>query len=139
MVGLDGEKMSKSQGNLVLVSKLRAGGTAPDAIRLAILANHYRSDWSWTQELLEDAEHRLERWRRAVESAPAGSARPLLKELRAALSSDLDAPRAVAAVDAWASQALAAGAAAAEDGAAISDRDAVLVTDSLEALLGIEL
>ncbi|HSO92356.1 MAG TPA: cysteine--1-D-myo-inosityl 2-amino-2-deoxy-alpha-D-glucopyranoside ligase, partial [Arthrobacter sp.] len=49
MVGLDGEKMSKSKGNLVLVSKLRAAGEEPAAIRLAILAHHYRSDWSWTE------------------------------------------------------------------------------------------
>ncbi|MEO8283523.1 MAG: cysteine--1-D-myo-inosityl 2-amino-2-deoxy-alpha-D-glucopyranoside ligase, partial [Pseudarthrobacter sp.] len=41
MVGLDGEKMSKSKGNLVLVSKLRADGDEPAAIRLAILAHHY--------------------------------------------------------------------------------------------------
>ena len=43
MVGLDGEKMSKSKGNLVLVSRLRADGEEPAAIRLAILAHHYRS------------------------------------------------------------------------------------------------
>ncbi|AIY00277.1 cysteinyl-tRNA synthetase [Arthrobacter sp. PAMC 25486] len=132
MVGLDGEKMSKSLGNLVLVSKLRAGGTDPAAIRLAILANHYRSDWSWTLELLGDAEYRLERWRKAIHLAPEGSGKPLLKELRAALSADLDAPRALAAVDAWSSQALSAGTAS-------SEQDSDLVSDSIEALLGIEL
>jgi L-cysteine:1D-myo-inositol 2-amino-2-deoxy-alpha-D-glucopyranoside ligase len=56
MVGLDGEKMSKSKGNLVLVSKLRAAGEDPAAIRLAILAHHYRSDWSWTAEGFERCE-----------------------------------------------------------------------------------
>lgn len=148
MVGLDGEKMSKSLGNLVLVSVLRAEGTDPAAIRLAILAHHYRVDWFWTQELLDDAEYRLERWRKAVQTAPDGSAKPLLAEMRAALSQDLDAPRALAAVDAWAAASIAAANASARaaDGsqpvggvAAASERDADLVSDSLEALLGIKL
>ncbi|MBP2414623.1 L-cysteine:1D-myo-inositol 2-amino-2-deoxy-alpha-D-glucopyranoside ligase [Arthrobacter stackebrandtii] len=140
MVGLDGEKMSKSLGNLVLVSKLRADGIDPAAIRLAILANHYRSDWFWTQELLDDAELRLARWRDALHAAPEGSGKPLLSELRAALSSDLDAPRALAAVDAWAAQALQAEAAVAGDaGNGASEQDADMVSDSVEALLGIEL
>ncbi|MDJ0315738.1 cysteine--1-D-myo-inosityl 2-amino-2-deoxy-alpha-D-glucopyranoside ligase [Arthrobacter antibioticus] len=134
MVGLDGEKMSKSLGNLVLVSVLRREGVEPAAIRLAILAHHYRVDWFWTQELLENAQYRLERWRKAVQLAPEGSAKPLLAELRAALSQDLDAPRALAAVDAWAATAGAAGA-----NPVVSERDADLVSDTLEALLGIQL
>ena len=40
MVRLDGEKMSKSRGNLVFVSRLRNAGVEPAAIRLAILAHH---------------------------------------------------------------------------------------------------
>ena len=48
LVGLDGEKMSKSRGNLVLVSQLREQGRDPMAVRLALLAHHYREDWSWT-------------------------------------------------------------------------------------------
>lgn len=138
MVGLDGEKMSKSLGNLVLVSKLRAAGTDPAAIRLAILAHHYRTDWFWTQDLLADSEYRLERWRKAVSIAPEGTAKPLLAELRAALSQDLDAPRALAAVDAWASNALALNAQATTINGG-SEQDADLVSDSLEALLGIHL
>src|SRR5215471_16928994 len=48
MIGLDGEKMSKSRGNLVLISRLRGDGVDPMAIRLALLAGHYRSDRQWT-------------------------------------------------------------------------------------------
>src|SRR5690606_28686092 len=59
MVALDGEKMSKSLGNLVFVSKLRESGTDPMAVRLAVLAQHYRADWEWTDELLRAAETRL--------------------------------------------------------------------------------
>jgi len=66
MVRLDGEKMSKSLGNLVFVSKLRADGVPPAAIRLAILAHHYRSDWDWTGEVLQTAMARFERWREAL-------------------------------------------------------------------------
>jgi L-cysteine:1D-myo-inositol 2-amino-2-deoxy-alpha-D-glucopyranoside ligase len=131
MVGLDGEKMSKSKGNLVLVSKLRAAGEEPAAIRLAILAHHYRSDWSWTDEGFAEAKDRLRRWRAAADHAPAGSAAPLIEGLRAALSNDLDAPRALAAVDAWAAAAPAPGAAT---GSAV---DAARVADAVDALLGV--
>src|SRR3712207_2831794 len=66
MIGLDGEKMSKSRGNLVFVSKLRGEGVDPMAIRLALLAGHYRTDRAWTPDLLAGAEQRLDTWRRAV-------------------------------------------------------------------------
>jgi L-cysteine:1D-myo-inositol 2-amino-2-deoxy-alpha-D-glucopyranoside ligase len=66
MVRLAGEKMSKSLGNLVFVSALLSAGTDPMAIRLAILAHHYRRDWDWTDEGLAAAEARLSRWRAAV-------------------------------------------------------------------------
>src|ERR671912_2500255 len=75
MVGLDGEKMSKSQGNLVLVSQLRESGTEPAALRLALLAAHYRSDRDWQQSDLDAAVARLARWRAAVAPpARAGAA-----------------------------------------------------------------
>ncbi|MEV0041111.1 cysteine--1-D-myo-inosityl 2-amino-2-deoxy-alpha-D-glucopyranoside ligase, partial [Streptomyces sp. NPDC050804] len=71
MVGLNGEKMSKSKGNLVFVSTLRHEGVDPAAIRLALLAHHYRSDWEWTDAVLQEAVERLGRWRAAV-SRPDG-------------------------------------------------------------------
>lgn len=130
MVGLDGEKMSKSKGNLVLVSKLRAAGEDPAAIRLAILAHHYRSDWSWTDEGFEAAKATIATWRRALGHAPEGSAGPLVAEMRAALSTDLDAPAAVASVTRWAEQANA-------DGGPASPSDQALVKNAVDALLGI--
>ena len=102
MVGLDGEKMSKSKGNLVFVSSLRAAGVDPMAIRLALLEHHYRDDWDWTDELLVSAQSRLTRWREAVRLAAGLNADNVLAEVRAALAHDLDAPAALAAVDAWA-------------------------------------
>ncbi|MDT0168680.1 cysteine--1-D-myo-inosityl 2-amino-2-deoxy-alpha-D-glucopyranoside ligase [Pseudarthrobacter sp. BRE9] len=132
MVGLDGEKMSKSKGNLVLVSKLRAAGEDPAAIRLAILAHHYRSDWSWTDEGFAAAKADLAAWRKALDHAPEGSGRALLADMREALAADLNAPAAVAAVSRWARSAN-------DGGAAASPADRALVKDAVDALLGIRL
>ena len=102
MVGYEGEKMSKSRGNLVLVSRLRAGGTDPAAIRLALLAHSYSSDWEWTASQLTAAEERLARWRGAVSRPDGPPADEVLARVRARLADDLDAPGALAAVDEWA-------------------------------------
>lgn len=132
MVGLDGEKMSKSKGNLVLVSRLRAAGEDPAAIRLAILAHHYRSDWSWTAEGFAAAKADLAAWRKALDHAPEGSGAALLADMREALAADLNAPAAVAAVSRWARTAN-------DGGAAASAADRTLVQDAVDALLGIRL
>jgi L-cysteine:1D-myo-inositol 2-amino-2-deoxy-alpha-D-glucopyranoside ligase len=102
MIGLDGEKMSKSLGNLVFVSRLVADGTDPGALRLALLSQHYRTDRPWTAEALISADERLASWRRATARSSGPSAAAVLAEVRAALYEDLDSPRALAAVDAWA-------------------------------------
>jgi L-cysteine:1D-myo-inositol 2-amino-2-deoxy-alpha-D-glucopyranoside ligase len=73
MVRLDGEKMSKSLGNLVFVSRLVADGVDPMAIRLAIMSHHYRGDWDWTAAGLTAAQHRLAHWRAAVRRAGAAA------------------------------------------------------------------
>jgi L-cysteine:1D-myo-inositol 2-amino-2-deoxy-alpha-D-glucopyranoside ligase len=147
MVRLGGEKMSKSLGNLVFVSRLREAGTDPMAIRLAVLAHHYRADWDWTDAGLAAAEARLARWRAAVavaagaapaEGAAGGAGAPgagpgdgaaVLAGIRERLADDLDAPGALAVVDAWADAAQAGAAAA----------DGRLVRDAVDALLGIAL
>src|SRR5215813_13438905 len=72
MIRLDGEKMSKSRGNLVFVSKLLAAGADPMTIRLAIMSHHYRSDWDWTADLLPAASKRLATWRAAVATPGTG-------------------------------------------------------------------
>jgi L-cysteine:1D-myo-inositol 2-amino-2-deoxy-alpha-D-glucopyranoside ligase len=74
MVRLDGEKMSKSLGNLVFVSRLVADGVDPMAIRLAIVSHHYRGDWDWTAAGLAAAQDRLARWRAAVRRAGSAAA-----------------------------------------------------------------
>jgi L-cysteine:1D-myo-inositol 2-amino-2-deoxy-alpha-D-glucopyranoside ligase len=95
------------------------------ATRLAILAHHYRSDWEWTDADLAGAERRLGDWRAAVDGASQEQAVALADEVRAALADDLDAPRALAAVDAWA---------AGERGDGSGAR---LVRDLVDARLGI--
>ena len=135
MIGLDGEKMSKSRGNLVFVSRLRGDGVDPMAIRLALLSGHYRSDRAWTPELLRTAEERLATWRRAV-ALPAGApALPVLAAVRERLADDLDSPGAIAAVDAWAAATLEDG-----DGhPALEEGAPALVRDLVDALLGVQL
>ena len=131
MVGLDGEKMSKSLGNLVLVSRLRAEGVEPDAIRLVLLGHHYRTDWFWTADQLRSAEARLARWRGALAGTSENAALSLLAGLREALADDLNAPAALAAADAWAEAATASGSG--------EPAGAELAADALAALLGIRL
>ncbi|QUQ62794.1 cysteine--1-D-myo-inosityl 2-amino-2-deoxy-alpha-D-glucopyranoside ligase [Kutzneria sp. CA-103260] len=131
MIGLDGEKMSKSRGNLVFVSRLRADEVDPGAIRLALFAGHYRTDRPWSDQLLTTAQDRLARWRSAVALDSAPSAEDTVARLRDHLSDDLDTPKALAAIDAWAEQALTHGG---------SDAEAPdLIRTAVDALLGIEL
>jgi L-cysteine:1D-myo-inositol 2-amino-2-deoxy-alpha-D-glucopyranoside ligase len=131
MIGLDGEKMSKSRGNLVFVSKLRSEQVDPNAIRLALLAGHYRRDRPWTADLLLQAQGRLSRWREAVTLDAAPPADELVLRLRTHLADDLDTPAALAAVDSWAAGALEGRGA---------DRGAPqLARVALDALLGVGL
>ena len=105
MVALNGQKMSKSLGNLVFVSKLIEQGTDPMAIRLAILAHHYRSDWEWFDRDLLVAQTRLDLWRGAFAGGLAMAS--VSDDVVAALSNDLDTPTALSLIDTWAQQSLA--------------------------------
>jgi L-cysteine:1D-myo-inositol 2-amino-2-deoxy-alpha-D-glucopyranoside ligase len=133
MIGLDGEKMSKSRGNLVFVSKLRGARVDPMAIRLALLDGHYRTDREWTGGRLPAAEQRLANWRRAVQ-APAGpDGQAVLDRVRERLADDLDTPAAIAAIDRWARTTV-------ERSSDSDDPTAPrLVADIADALLGIQL
>jgi L-cysteine:1D-myo-inositol 2-amino-2-deoxy-alpha-D-glucopyranoside ligase len=96
MVRKDGEKMSKSLGNLVFVDALRRDWD-PRAIRLAIIEHHYRTSWEWDDSLMPRNAARVESWSRSAGSG--GGADEVLEEVRAALDDDLDTPRAIAALD----------------------------------------
>jgi L-cysteine:1D-myo-inositol 2-amino-2-deoxy-alpha-D-glucopyranoside ligase len=130
MVALDGEKMSKSRGNLVFVSRMRAEHD-PMAIRLALLAHHYRADWEWTGDQLTAATGRLDRWRAAVAlpGGPDGAA--VLRLVRERMADDLDAPGALAVIDDWAGRAVA--------GDHTDPGAPALVRATADALLGVAL
>jgi L-cysteine:1D-myo-inositol 2-amino-2-deoxy-alpha-D-glucopyranoside ligase len=127
MIGYDGEKMSKSLGNLVFVSKVLAAGTDPGALRLALLARHYRTDSEWNDAQLAAAEMRLATWRAGTARAAGPDGLRLLAAVRGALCEDLRTPDAVALVDDWA-------ATTGDDPSAPA-----LVRDLVDALLGVVL
>ena len=104
MVALDGEKMSKSLGNLVFISKLRDSGTDPMAIRLTLLEHHYRSDWEWFADELAHATTKLESWRKAF--SQGNGAKNVVQQIASALQRDLDTPAAIAIIDDWVAQTL---------------------------------
>ena len=131
LLGYEGEKMSKSLGNLVLVSQLRADGADPAAIRLALLAHHYRSEWFWTEAELPAAGGRLARWRQAAAQSQGPDAAGVVRQVRQALADDLGTPGALAAIDGWTEAAL---------GGVGDDSDAPATVRALaDALLGIPL
>jgi len=129
MVGWQGHKMSKSRGNLVFVSQLRHSGVDPMAIRLALLAHHYRSDWAWTPHGLEGAKDRLSIWRQAANSDRAPDFEPFLERMRQHLSNDLRTPEVLDVVDTWAL------AATNREGESTTSMN--LMRDSVQALLGV--
>jgi L-cysteine:1D-myo-inositol 2-amino-2-deoxy-alpha-D-glucopyranoside ligase len=109
MIGWAGHKMSKSRGNLVLVSQLRADGVDPAVIRLGLLAGHYRSDRFWSDDVLAEAGARLQRWRAAMTMPTGPDAADVIARLRRYLADDLDTPMALAAVDGWVTDSLEYG------------------------------
>jgi len=145
LLAYEGEKMSKSRGNLVLVSRLRAEGVEAMTIRLALLAHRYSDSWEFHHAELADAARRLATWRDAVGAAVGRDDRDaveLVEEVRTALADDLDAPRALAAVDAWAAGVLhrdGAGGRDADDAVADAPGGGALVRDAVDALLGVAL
>jgi L-cysteine:1D-myo-inositol 2-amino-2-deoxy-alpha-D-glucopyranoside ligase len=102
MVGYEGEKMSKSRGNLVFVSRLRHDGIDPMAIRIALLAHEPGSDWEWYDDEIGLAQSRLARWREAFARPSGAPAQPTVDRLRDELVDGLRTPEALHLVDQWA-------------------------------------
>ena len=127
MVGLDGEKMSKSRGNLVFVSRLRAAGVDPGALRLALLSAHYRVDREWTDAALEQGRRRLAAWRTGCLRGRGPDGKALVAEVRRALAEDLDTPSALKLVDRWC------------EAEGTDDQAPAAVRDVVDALLGVRL
>ena len=96
---------------------------------LALLSQHYRTEWSWTDGLLERAQERLATWREALSVNTGPSADDTLEAIRERVASDLDTPGALVAVDRWAGECLTRGG---DDAAAPG-----VVARALDAILGI--
>jgi L-cysteine:1D-myo-inositol 2-amino-2-deoxy-alpha-D-glucopyranoside ligase len=97
MLSYQGEKMSKSLRNLVLIRDLLKRYDA-DSIRVLLLRHHYREPWEYTEDQLEDAAAWTKRLRAAAGRSDNGRGESALA-VRAALEDDLDTPRALRALE----------------------------------------
>ena len=129
MIGLDGEKMSKSKGNLVFVSKLLSAGVDPMAIRWALLQGHYQKDREWSENLLSESEIQIATVRRALAQSEVSDSKELIVGIIADLSNNLDTPSALKRLLLWSEQSINAG----------SINQSGLVSRSIDALLGLAL
>ena len=101
MIGLDGEKMSKSKGNLVFVSKLVADSRDPMAIRWALMKNHYRTDRMWTDDLLVISEKEIAALRSTLSQINVAPTKELIEQIVNFLSDDLDTVSVIGAINEW--------------------------------------
>ena len=129
MIGLDGEKMSKSKGNLVFVSKLVAAGRDPMAIRWALMKDHYRQDRMWTDELLVAAESELIALRSCLAQNDVAPTSDLIEKIVDALSDDLNTKGVISVLNTWVERTQSGD----------SGGDAQSLVGALDALLGIKL
>jgi L-cysteine:1D-myo-inositol 2-amino-2-deoxy-alpha-D-glucopyranoside ligase len=129
MIGLDGEKMSKSKGNLVFVSRLVASGVDPMVIRWALISDHYRSDRMWSDEVLLQAQQSISLLRQAIARDVSAPTEQLISLIVSAMSNDLNTPLIISALNAWSAETLSGS----QGG---NTAELILV---LDALLGIAL
>ena len=129
MIGLDGEKMSKSKGNLVFVSKLVAAGRDPMAIRWALMKDHYRQDRMWTDELLVAAESELIALRSCLAQDDVAPTSDLIEKIVDALSDDLNTKGVISVLNTWVERTQSGD----------TGGDAQSLVRALDALLGIKL
>lgn len=129
MIGLDGEKMSKSLGNLVFVSKLVAAGRNPMAIRWALMKSHYRQDRMWNEEILVEAEMEIAQLRAVLSSESFGSTDQLIQGIISAIADDLDTPKALSLINDWVNAATIHE----------TSNDAQQLLNVLDAVLGLKL
>ena len=128
MIGLDGEKMSKSRGNLVFVSKLIEAGRDPMAIRWALMKNHYRTDRMWSDELFKEAEIEIMTLRDCLSREQVAPTQELITNIIGYLADDLNTESVIAALNTWMDQTKAGD----------TGGDAMSLAKTLDSLLGIQ-
>ena len=101
MVAWQGEKMSKSLGNLVFVSKLIEEGWRPEEIRLALIDRQYADDFEWNPEALDDAKALLGRLISCLSREEVAPSREIVQGIVSALADDLNVPKAIELLVAW--------------------------------------
>jgi len=104
MIGLDGEKMSKSKGNLVFVSKLLSDQVDPMVIRWALLSGHYQQDRQWSSDLLVTAQDQVDQVRSALARSEVAKTDRLIADLIGDIANNLDTPTALNRLLIWAKQ-----------------------------------
>ena len=102
MISLDGEKMSKSKGNLVFVSKLLESGVDPMILRWALLRGHFQQDRAWSNELLEISTKEVELVRSALAQSEVADTKNVINSLIQDISNNLDTPSALDRLTKWA-------------------------------------
>lgn len=127
MIGLDGEKMSKSRGNLVFVSKLILSGVDPMVIRWALLSGHYQEDRTWSDDLLKNSTLQVSKLRAALSKTETADASNLITDIARDLANNLDTPSALRRLLNWA------------DSDDLSSHHSGLVSRSIDSLLGLAL
>lgn len=104
MIAWQGEKMSKSLGNLVFVSKLREAGWSGNEIRFALINRDYRADLNWEMGMLEKARANLHRINSALSREEVAPTHDVVSKIRDSISDDLNVECAIASVLDWCSQ-----------------------------------
>ena len=129
MIGLDGEKMSKSKGNLIFVSKLIQEGVDPMVIRWALLSGHYQQDREWSTQLLERAKDEVVLVRSALSRSETADASSLVNNLIKDLSENLNTPKALSKIVDW----------SLESNKIATSNHSGLVSRAIDSLLGLAL
>ena len=91
----EGKKMSKSSGNVVLLSDIISRGIDPLALRLCFLENRYRSQMDLTWNSINAADETLKRWRTKMATWGQSAEITIDSEIQSALNNDLDTPKVI--------------------------------------------
>lgn len=107
MIGLNGEKMSKSLGNLIFVSDLLNGGTPAMAIRWALMDRSYGQDTIWNDLRLSKAVSETTALQLALAREEVAPTDVVIESIIESLANNLDSESALAALNRWSSDTIA--------------------------------